>query len=186
VLLVGGLAWSVAARPIPSVALADAARWEGQTVRAEGWATDLRGDGAGLALMLRDGAASLEVRLDRAPAPDLLAGGDRVQAVGRLSRWQGQLELDGAAADARVVPGPRPAQATLADIATRPAAWQGTLLRLTGRVDHGRLVAGGNAIALGSGPWPSGGDVVATGLLRDDPACLCLRLDAREVAPWTP
>lgn len=181
VLLVGLLSWSVAARPPPTVAIEDAARWEGQTVRVEGWASDSRKEDDGLRLVLTDAGRALQVR----SASDVHPGiGDRVEATGRLSRWQGMLRLD---ADAlRVLGGPKPVQTSWHDLAESPADWRGTPIRLMGRIHDGLLSGDGASVALGDGPWPSSGVVAATGLLRYDTGCLCHRFDAREVRPWTP
>jgi hypothetical protein len=185
VLLVGALAWSVAVRPPPDVPLADAERWEGQTVRVEGWAQDIR---PGPRFTLVDGGRALDVRTPQIDAHRLPGIGDWVRAEGRLSRWDGALVLDVDAADAdalRVTAGPRPVQLGWSELA-EPGHWRGTLLRLAGRVEDGRLRGDGASIALGDGPWPASGRVVATGLLRFDPTCVCHRLDAREVRPSGP
>lgn len=186
VLLIGLLSWSVAARPQPEVALADAARWEGQSVRTEGWASDLRvaRDGS-LALTLVDGGQALQV--DAPPSTAHPGIGDRVEAAGRLSRWQGALRLDvEGPTGLRIVDGPRPIQASWQDLSASPDRWHGVSIRLHGQVVGERLIGDGASLALGTGPWPQSGPVQATGLLRFDPACVCHRLDAREVRPWTP
>lgn len=189
VLLVGGLAWSVAVLPPPVASLAEAARWDGQAVTLEGWARDVRVDATGLRFTLVDGGHQVAVRVattDAAAEPSPVSG-DRVQASGRLGRWQGQLRLDVEASDAlRIVPGARLATPTWSEVTADPAAWEGTPILLRGEVDRGHLREGSRSIALGDGAWPSGGSVQARALLRHDPSCLCHRLDAREVWPWTP
>lgn len=186
-LLVGLLAWSVTAHPAPDVAVADAARWEGQAVRVEGWASDVRQDGDGLRLTLTDGGHALQVHAPPTPPHERPGLGDRVEAEGRLSRWQGilRLEADEAAA-IRTLGGPRPVQPSWHDLASDPDPWSGIPIRLAGRVADGRLVGDGASLALGTGPWPASGHVQATGVLRPDPSCLCHRFDAREVRPWSP
>lgn len=198
----GGLAWSVAGRAPPEASLADAARWEGQTVAMEGWAADVRPDGAGMRLRLVDGAHAVDVRVEGnvvapvggeipgppgSPAATAPADGDRVRAVGRLSRWQGALRLEVEAGDLLAIPGPAPATPSREALAADPAAWSGRLVRLSGEVADGWLVERGHGVAIGRGAWPgaAAGLVSATGLLRYDGGCLCHRLDAREVQPWT-
>lgn len=188
ILLVGALAWSLGSAPPPVAALADAARWEGQSVSLEGWASDVRPGADGLRFVLVDGTQAVAVRV----APGTmdgpgLAAGDRVQASGRLSRWQGQLRLDVEdPSDLHLAAGPPSSAQALKDLAADPAAWQGRLVVLRGVVDDGRLADGPFSVALGEGPWPDEGPVQASGLLRWDGRCLCHRLDAREVRPWTP
>jgi hypothetical protein len=166
--------------------LAEAGLWEGQSVRLDGWATDVRPGADGTRFTLVDGADSVAVRVsssgETAPSP-----GDRVQVAGRLGRWQGQLRLDVEDGDAvHVVPGPKAAEPSWGDLATQPEAWRGRLVLVRGQVEEGRLRDGSHSVMLGEGPWPKEGAVQARGLLRDDPSCLCHRLDAREVWPWTP
>lgn len=186
ILLVGGLAWSVTALPPPAVNLADAARWEGQSVQLEGWARDIRSGPEGLRFTLVDDGYAVAVRASGSIA-DVPLAGDRVQAAGRLGRWQGQLRLDVEEADAvRVVQGLAEATPSWADLAQDPQAWLAKPIRLAGVVEGGRLHDGSRSVALGDGPWPSQGAVQVLGVLRDDPACLCHRLDAREVRPWRP
>jgi hypothetical protein len=186
-LLVGLLSWSVAARPAPAVPLADAARWEGQTVRVEGWASGVEQDDGGLRLTLTDQGHTLQVHAPPLPPHGRPGLGDRVQAEGRLSRWQGILHLEADDASAiQPLSGPRPVQPSWHDLADAPDQWSGIPVRLTGQVRDGQLLGEGTALALGDGPWPESGSVQATGLLRFDPACVCHRLDAREVRPSTP
>lgn len=194
ILLVGGLAWSLASVPPPLASLADASRWEGQSVTLEGWASDVRSGADGARFVLVDGVHAVAVRVSSAPAggpaPGLgsgLVAGDRVQASGRLSRWQGELRLDVEdAADLRPVAGPPAGHPSLADLAAEPDDWRGRLVLVSGVVEDDRLSDGPRSVALGEGPWPADGPVQARGLLRWDAACLCHRLDAREVWPWTP
>jgi hypothetical protein len=181
VLLVGLLSWSVAARPAPSVALADTAQWEGQTVRVEGWVAESR-EGR---LVLVDGGHRIQV--DARLAGQRPGIGDRVEATGRLTRWQGFLRLELDEADGlRRLEGPEPLHPSWHDLAREPERWKGTLLGLKGTVRDGLLVGEGASLALGDGQWPTAGPVLAIGLLRHDPACVCHRLDAREVRAWSP
>ncbi|HUR24583.1 MAG TPA: OB-fold nucleic acid binding domain-containing protein [Candidatus Thermoplasmatota archaeon] len=194
ILLVGGLAWSLGSSPPPVASLADAALWEGQSVTLEGWVSDVRPAADGTRFTLVDGAHSVAVRIAAAGADAIADGpalstGDRVQASGRLSRWQGQLRLD--AEDARDVKTVASASAsagatTLAEVAADPAAWQGRPVVVRGHVEKGRLADGAHSVAVGGGAWPAEGVVQARGLLRWDGHCLCHRFDAREVRPWTP
>lgn len=187
ILLVGGLAWSLASSPPPLATLADAARWEGQSVTLEGWASDVRWGPDGSRFVLVDGTHSVPVRVAADGESAAPATGDRVQAAGRLSRWQGELRLDVEdAADVRPTAGPAAAAPTLAEVAADPLAWQGRPVLLRGIVEDRHLADGPRSVALGDGPWPAEGPVQARGLLRWDAACLCHRLDAREVWPWTP
>lgn len=185
VLLVGGLAWSLGAEPPVVAALADAARWEGQAVALEGWATGLRHETEATRFSLVDGTHVVAVRV--ADADTDLVAGDRVRAEGRLTRWQGALRLDVEDRDRlRIVPGPGWDSPTWDELGAEPGAWAGRPLLLLGTVDGDRLVHGGRSLALGDGAWPTEGPVQVRGFLREDPACLCHRLDAREVWPWTP
>jgi hypothetical protein len=186
ILLVGGLAWSVASLPPATADLADAARWEGQTVALGGWASDVHQSADGSRFTLVDGSAAVAVRVI-VPTEPPVAAGDRVQATGRLGRWQGQLRLEvETPAGIRRLPEAQAESPAWDDVASDPAHWQGHLLLLRGEVDDGRLRDGPNSVALGEGPWPRTGSVQARGLLRNDPACLCHRFDAREVWAWTP
>lgn len=189
ILLVGGLAWSLASAPPPVADLSEAARWEGQTVALQGWATEVRSGVDATRFLLVDGAHSLQVRVGAAAgdAPGFGAG-DRVEAFGRLSRWQGELRLEVEdPADVRRTAGPTASAPTLEDVAADPQAWQGRPILLRGVIADDRLTEGPRSVALGEGPWPAAeGPVQARGLLRWDAGCLCHRLDAREVWPWTP
>jgi hypothetical protein len=206
-LLVGVLAWSVSALPAPVSSLASVARWEGQSVTVEGWVQDLRVLPDGVRLVLVDGGHALAVR---APAEAVAAhaegsqdspgggdadasgrslqDGDRARATGRLGRWQGRLSLDvETAGGLHRVADERPGSPSWPELAARPAGWEGRPILVRGLVDDGALHGpGGHSVALGSGPWPRDGNVQVRGFLRADPACLCHRLDAREVWPWTP
>jgi hypothetical protein len=185
-LLVGGLGWSLASSPPPVSSLAEAGRWEGQSVTLEGWASDVRQDPEGVRLVLVDGADAVPVRVSSALA-ETIATGDRIQASGRLARWQGSLRLEVEdASGVQLVAGAAAVLPTLAEVAAAPADWQGRLLLVRGLVADGRLSDGPWSVALGDGPWPEAGPVRGRGLLRWDAACLCHRLDAREVWPWTP
>jgi hypothetical protein len=186
-LLVGLLAWSVAARPAPGIPLADAARWEGQAVRVEGWASGVRQDDDGLRLTLTDGGHALQVHAPPMPPSDRPGLGDRVEAEGRITRWQGILRLEADDATAlRTLGGPRPVQPSWHDLAAEPGHWAGIPIRLQGMVVGDRLLGDdGASLALGDGPWPESGPAQATGVLRFDPACVCHRLDVREARPWT-
>lgn len=188
ILLVGGLAWSLADSPPVVARLEEAARWEGQSVAFEGWAVDVRRDEAATRFVLVDGTHRVAVRVSD-PDADLVAG-DRVQVAGRLTRWQGDLRLDVEDHQAvRVLPGPSAgATATPAwhELAARPEDWTGRPLLLRGIVDGDVLREAGYSVAVGDGAWPAAGPVQVIGFLREDPACLCHRLDAREVRPWTP
>jgi hypothetical protein len=188
ILLVGGLGWSLASAPPPVAELSEAARWEGQTVALQGWATEVRGGADATRFLLVDGAHSLQVRVAAgAGAAPGFAAGDRVEAAGRLSRWQGELRLEVEdPAGVRRTEGPAASSPTLEDVAAAPQAWQGRLILLRGVVADGRLTEGTRSVALGDGAWPGEGPVQARGLLRWDGGCLCHRLDAREVWPWTP
>lgn len=193
ILLVGLLAWSVSALPPPLTSLEEAARWEGQTVSVEGWVQGLRAQPDGLRFVLVDGAQALAVRAPvDASSGDPLQDGDRTRATGRLGRWQGQLRLDVETAEGlRRITDARSASPSWPDLALRPDEWQGRPLLLRGEIASavgGGLLLGpdGHSIALGEGPWPREGWVQVRGVLREDPTCLCHRLDAREVWPWTP
>src|SRR5688500_5772734 len=97
IFLVGGLAWSLASAPAPLEDLADAARWEGQAVTLEGWASEVRRGADGTRFVLVEGPHAVPVRVSGIAADAGGGGfsaGDRVQASGRLSRWQGELRLD--------------------------------------------------------------------------------------------
>ncbi|MHB1262306.1 MAG: hypothetical protein ACYC2H_11395 [Thermoplasmatota archaeon] len=184
-LLVGGLAWSLGNAPPVVADLATAARWEGQTVALVGWATELRHDVDATRFLLVDGTHLIAVRVADADAD--VVPGDRVRAEGRLTRWLGDLRLDVEdAGRLRIVPGPDATSPTWDELAARPEDWTGRPLLLRGTVDGDHLRDGGRSVALGEGPWPTEGPVRVRGFLRDDPACLCHRLDAREVWPWTP
>jgi hypothetical protein len=186
-LMVGGLAWSLASVPPPVVELAEAARWEGQAVTLEGWVGGLRAGADGSRFLLLDGTDSIPVRLAAAGRDPGFGAGDRVQASGRLTRWLGELRLDVEdPAGVRLTVGPAAATLTLDEIAADPQAWQGRLILLRGIAADGRLSDGPRSVALGEGPWPQAGPVQARALLRWDQACLCHRLDAREVWAWTP
>lgn len=183
-LLLGGLAWSVAGTAPPTVPLEDAARWEGQDVTLEGWATAVQRSGDGtVRLALVDGTAAVAVRMpDTVPVSD----GDRLALSGRLTRSAGRLTLfvEDEAAVLRAA-APEPVAPGWDDLAARPDDWVGRRLALTGTVERGHLVVAGHGLQLGMGDWPRAGPVRATGLLRYDPACLCHVLDAGEVHPWT-
>lgn len=186
ILLVAGLGWSVASLPPPAASLAEAARWEGQTAAFEGWATQVKGDAEGSRFTLVDGTHALAVRVG-ATLGDSVVAGDVVQVAGRVSRWQGQLRLDVAdATEVRVVAGGAAPTMAWSDLTADPQAAEGRPILLRGLVDDGRLRDGPRSIALGDGPWPDSGFVQARGLVRWDAGCLCHRLDAREVWPWTP
>lgn len=188
ILLVGGLAWSLSAAPPVVARLEDAGRWEGQSVALVGWAVDVRRDEAATRFALVDGTHRVAIRVAD-PDAELVAG-DRVQAAGRLTRWQGDLRLDVEDGKAvRVLPIPATEAAatpTWAELAARPHDWMGRPLLLRGIVEGKVLREGGHSVTLGDGAWPSAGPVQVRGFLRDDPTCLCHRLDAREVRPWTP
>ena len=187
ILMVGGLGWSLASAPPPLATLAEAARWEGQAVTLEGWVGGVRASADGIRFVLLDGTHSVAVRVVTAGEDPGFGAGDRVQASGRLTRWLGELRLDVEdPADVRPTAGPAAATPTLAEVAADPQAWQGRLALLRGVVADGRLSDGPRSVALGEGPWPREGPVQARALLRWDAACLCHRLDAREVWPWTP
>jgi hypothetical protein len=184
-LLLGGLAWSVGGQPAQKVALAEAATWEGQSIRLEGWAQDVRKDPSGaLRLHLVDGAASVAVRV---PSPAEASAGERLVAVGRLTRSGGNLALlveD--AADLRRVAGPPGLRPSWHEVAESPQGWAGRSLTLAGTLERATFSAEGRSVAVGQGPWPREGTLEVTGLLRFEPDCLCYVLDAREVRAWTP
>jgi hypothetical protein len=189
IFLVGLLGWSVSAVPPPLSSLEAAARWEGQTVTVEGWVQDLRAQPDGLRLVLVDGGHALAVRAPADASVDgSLQDGDRARATGRLGRWQGQLRLDVETVDGlQRVADTRPDSPSWTQLVTDPTAWEGRPLLLRGEVAGGVLAGqDGHSVALGDGPWPRAGAVQVRGFLRDDPSCLCHRLDAREVWPWTP
>jgi hypothetical protein len=189
ILLVGGLAWSIADSPPPAASLAEAIEWEGQAVTLTGWATDVQQTADGARFTLVDGGDAVAVRVG-APLALQLHAGDAVEAAGRLGRWQGQLRLDVEDADDVRLKQQHGVAPTVAlswdDLTTDPDAWAGRPVLLRGTVSDGRLVDGKSSIALGEGAWPRDGRVQAQGLVRWDGDCLCHRLDAREVWPWTP
>src|SRR5688572_26981513 len=63
ILLVGGLAWSLASSPPPLADLSEAARWEGQSVTLEGWASEVRRSADGTRFVLVDGPHAVPVRV---------------------------------------------------------------------------------------------------------------------------
>ncbi len=166
--------------PAQAIHPRDAARHEGQTVAVEGVATSVQvwGD-AWRVDVARDGDA-LPVVLE-GDAPGL---GSWLYAEGRLRRQGGSLVLD--AERTSDVPPPAPATPSWDALAADPEGWQETWLRLDGTVERGELRDGaGHALHLGDGPWPREGAVTAWGVLAWDGGCLCHRLHASRVAPWT-
>lgn len=175
------VAYLAQASPVPVVALADAAAWEGQVVAVRGVVRDVRGVGQGPGDSARfdlvlDGAA-LAARTE-GPAP---VEGTGVQAQGRLARLNGVLTL--------LADQVRPADlgpalpVGVAALAEDPALWTDRPVAVRGVVERGRLEADGHAIALGAGDWPKQGAVEATVLLSYDARCACHRLDR---VAWTP
>lgn len=188
ILLVGALTWSVAAKPAPLATVDDAARWEGQTVTLEGWVQEMRTEPDALRFNLIDGQDAVAVRSVGPEPSDLpVQSGDRVQATGRLARWQGQLRLEiEDPRHLRVVAPLTVSAPSWTELSANPEAWNGRLILLSGEVKDDRLHDGPRSVALGEGPWPTHGFIQSRGFLRADPNCLCHRLDAREVWPWTP
>lgn len=194
--LLGLLGWSADQRGLPEASVADAARWEGQAAVVEGWAQEVRVDGAGaLRLRLVDRGAALDVRLAAAEPPGAggaaasapFSTGDRLAVAGRLARLSAGLVLlpDGWE-DVHVVAGAPAERPGWDAVARDPAAWAGRPLELEGTVEAGRLRGDGASLQAGDGPWPRSGRVAALVLLRYEPGCLCHVADAREVRPWTP
>jgi hypothetical protein len=185
VLLLGGLAWSVHGAPAPRVEVADAARWEGQSVTLEGWAQRVvRGaDGVARLQIVEDGAAVAVRVAGESPIRE----GERLVATGRLSRSAGALALlvdDPTLVRAVASPAAeRPSWQTLAE---DPNAWTARRITLAGELERGHLVGEGASLRAGGGPWPRSGLVEASGLLRYEASCLCHVLDADGVRPWTP
>lgn len=185
-LLLGGLAWSVHGTPAPRIALDDAARWDGQAVRVEGWAQGVARTSAGSTrFLLVEAGAGLSVL---APAPGVEVGeGDRVIVSGRLLRGPtGMTLLAEDAGDLRSLVQPEPERPALRQLAAEPGEWAGRRVELRGTVAQGGLEADGVSLATGEGPWPRSGAVLAVGLVRYEAACVCHRFDATEVRPWTP
>lgn len=190
-LLLGGLAWTVAGRPPPSISPADAPLWEGQAVVVEGWAQDVgQASGGALRFAVVEGGHAVAARMTggAGDAGPPVQAGDRVAVPGRLARGPGgdlQLLVDDPAGVRRIA-GRAAATGDWASIAAAPTDWTGLPLRLAGLVDDRSWRSGGHELRRGAGPWPTGGAVEAEGFLRYDEACLCFAFDAVRVWPWTP
>jgi hypothetical protein len=178
------LSTAVQVQPQAHILPGEASLWEGQTVQVQGWVADLRTDDRGRARfsLAQQGTSLATIAEDARVEP-----GSFVVATGRIARLGGHLVLlverpDGVAAG----PAPDALPVALRDAAQDPAKWTDRLLALRGEVDAGRLRDGSTSIALGEGPWPRRGAIEVDAFLRYDASCLCHRLDAREVRPWTP
>ena len=159
------------------IAIADAARHEGQSVEVEGIVRALRiDDGARFTLVA--GGHALEAFADDGEG---LHVGVVARATGRLARLGPDLVLF---ADAIEVGEPPPVPTMPLSVLTRPDPPPGPL-RVTGTVEDGGLRADGVRVRLGDGPWPDSGRVTATVLAVFDQGCGCLRLHAHAVRPWT-
>lgn len=185
------LAWLAAGGEAPTIALHEAARFEGQgDVRLAGLVADVRpsgADGASTRLRLQAGPHTLDAWVDGT----LHAGlGSWVEAQGRISRIGGVATLVVRnPADIQVAVPPGPLRPAWRDLAADPDAWAGLPVRLEGTVQRGSLHDGdGHRIRLGEGEWPAEGPVVAIGAIASDAGCLCHVLHASEVRPaaWTP
>lgn len=159
------------------IAVADAARHEGQRVELEGVVRDLHvGDGARLTLAA--GGHALEVLADDAEG---LHVGVVARATGRLARLGPDLVLF---ADEVHAGEPPPAPETSLSAQARPDPPPDPV-RVEGMVEEGTLRADGVRVHLGDGPWPDGGRVTATVLAAFERDCACVRLHAHAVRPWT-
>jgi hypothetical protein len=174
--------WTLAHREPPEVPLRELAPHEGGAVAVQGLATRVRTE---------EGRTRYELRADgvalRATAPALaLAEGAWVRAEGRLVRSGGSLLLVSDEA-AQVQAGQAPAlPAAWAQVAARPWEHLDRPLELAGTLASGRLRGDdGQAVALAGQDLPRSGAARVRGHLAYDDGCLCFRLHAAEVLPWT-
>lgn len=185
VLAVACLPLALDAAPAAPVGPADADRAEGGTARVQGLVTDVRvrPDGSSRLTLAADGHAievDVQGRTDATPGAWAVAEGRVLRTGGRLLLW-----VEDAAQIWAALP-PAVASPSWSQVAADPGRWSGPL-RLAGLVERESLRdLDGHRVALGSGPWPAEGAVEATGALLYEPACLCHRLHAARVDPWTP
>ena len=171
------LTWSApgAARIHP----ADAAAHEGQRVLVEGVVVDVRAwpDGDVRTTIAQDGAGLVVQHDGEAPRR-----GAWLAAAGNLRRAGGELRLHADSVTWQAAPAS--ATTPLALIALEPAAFVGRFVSVRGEADSTWLRDGDHAIRLGDGPWLTGA-VRADGTIGYDAGCVCHRLHAGAVRPWS-
>ena len=169
-----------AGRAPPAIDPGEAERFEGQRVRVEGLAGDVRvsAEGTTRFTLIFDGEGLAVV------APAAVEQGAWVEAEGRLGRAAGRLTLY--ADDVRTADAPAASAIAWPDLAANPGSFAGRVLLLQGVVHKDELAQGRYALPLGSGEWPASGPVRVVGSVAYAAECFCFRIDALQVDPWTP
>lgn len=187
--LLAGLDWLAGARDVPLVEPADAARWEGQTVRMQGWVLDTKTSGGFSQWTLAADGHSIPVQATPASAAEATGStpgvGSWSEAEGRLTRWNGRLTL--MAEHLVHKPEPTPATVSLAQLAQAPLAWLGLPVRVQANLSGQDLQDGPTTLRLLtthalSSP-SAAGQQLWSGHLVYATDCACYALQT--VDPWT-